>query len=681
VTPENTPNADGNSAPEGSGDNGDSPFNPGAGEPGWSEKPYVEPEPWHFAGWGHAENIQDLSDSEEGTASPSSILHTKLTEWRATAICGNDITSSVLYVTALCTLYAGVYAPLALAFVGLVLWIFRRIYEEVGSALPLNGGAYNVLLNTTSKYKASMAACLTILSYIATAVISATEAIHYFEHVVHGTPIIATTIALLGIFAFLNIIGITESSTVALGIFILHIGTLLVLVGFAVFEVIGDHSVLMDNLALISSDPGAAAPIPGGGDGGWVQPTLMTALFFGFSAALLGISGFESSANFIEEQDKGVFPKTLRNMWIAVFFFNVAVSLLSLGMIPVGDFPQYQTTLLSEMGTRSAGGWLGAWIGIDAVLVLSGAVLTSYVGVTGLVKRMSLDRCLPQFLLNENKWRGTTHWITLSFFALSVSILLFTEGDLEALAGVYTLSFLCVMGLFAVGNRLLAIKRDRLPRSAKASWVGVVVALSAVLIGIAGNVMKEDRNPLKETFGEAVGIHQAGIFLAYFAVTVLAVTIMFGRVRILRTLLYIGKAIHERVGSLNKAFSRWTLTRMDEINAQAIVFFTRGDSMANLRRAVEYVMDNEDTRNLKVVHVYDDEANIPTSLGTQLQTLDQVFPEIRIDFYAVQGRFGPGLIDHLSERLNVPRNYMFIGCPGDRFPHNLADLGGVRLIV
>jgi hypothetical protein len=30
------------------------------------------------------------------------------------------------------------------------------------------------------------------------------------------------------------------------------------------------------------------------------------ALFFGFAAALLGISGFESSAHFIEEQQGGV---------------------------------------------------------------------------------------------------------------------------------------------------------------------------------------------------------------------------------------------------------------------------------------------------------------------------------------------------------------------------------------
>jgi hypothetical protein len=39
------------------------------------------------------------------------------------------------------------------------------------------------------------------------------------------------------------------------------------------------------------------------------------------------------------------------------------------------------------------------------------------------------------------------------------------------------------------------------------------------------------------------------------------------------------------------------------------------------------------------------------------------------------------LIERLSRRLGVPKNYMFIGCPGDRFPHNIADLGGVRLIL
>ncbi|HPF91476.1 MAG TPA: amino acid permease, partial [Flavobacteriales bacterium] len=87
----------------------------------------------------------------------------KLGQLPATAICGNDITSSCLYVSALTIGYAGPWAFVALLLVAGVLFLYRRIYGEVVGALPLNGGAYNVLLNTTNKTNASIAACLTIL--------------------------------------------------------------------------------------------------------------------------------------------------------------------------------------------------------------------------------------------------------------------------------------------------------------------------------------------------------------------------------------------------------------------------------------------------------------------------------------------------------------------------------------
>ena len=64
-----------------------------------------------------------------------------LNELEATAICGNDITSSCLYVSALTILQAGKWAPLALLIVAAVLFLYRKIYAEVVGALPLNGGA------------------------------------------------------------------------------------------------------------------------------------------------------------------------------------------------------------------------------------------------------------------------------------------------------------------------------------------------------------------------------------------------------------------------------------------------------------------------------------------------------------------------------------------------------------
>ncbi|WP_374761922.1 amino acid permease, partial [Dyadobacter frigoris] len=103
----------------------------------------------------------------------------------------------------------GQYAWLALIFVAIVLFLFRRIYGEVVGALPLNGGAYNVLLNTTSKSNASIAACLTILSYMTTAVISASEAMHYLHGILPSLPVMLATGALIT--AFLLVSGIVKT--------------------------------------------------------------------------------------------------------------------------------------------------------------------------------------------------------------------------------------------------------------------------------------------------------------------------------------------------------------------------------------------------------------------------------------------------------------------------------------
>lgn len=390
----------------------------------------------------------------------------KLGELASTAICGNDISSSVLYVSALSIFYAGQYAWITLLIVAFVLFLFRKIYGEVVGALPLNGGAYNALLNTTSKQLASIAATLTLLSYMATAVISGNEAMHYLHHIFPSIPILIATIILLGLFATLVIGGISESSKVAIGIFIFHLTSLLILTFFILYYFFyNGFNQFMEN---------------------WYLPThgsITMAIFFGFSASMLGVSGFESSANFVEEQKKGVFPKTLKNMWIVVSIINplmafFALSIFNMNMLQSDAF---QNTLLIEMGLLVGGKWIALLIAVDAVLVLSGAVLTSYVGVSGLLERMTLDRILPNALLKKNK-KGSSYRIIILFYILSISVLWITNGNVKLLAGVYTISFLSVMILFGFGNILMKLKRAKLPRPEKASWVGVLIAITAVVI-------------------------------------------------------------------------------------------------------------------------------------------------------------------------------------------------------
>lgn len=583
--------------------------------------------------------------------------HKKLSVLASTAICGNDISSSVLYVSALAISFAGQYAWITLLIVSLVLFLFRKIYGEVVGALPLNGGAYNALLNTTSKSMASFAATLTLLSYMATAVISANEAIHYLHHLIPAIPIIIATIILLSFFGLLTIGGVSESAKVAIGIFLFHLASFAILSVFIIFFLFNSgFEIFIENWHL---------PTTGG--------SITNAIFLGFAASMLGVSGFESSANFVEEQQSDVFPKTLKNMWIVVSVINPLAALfaLSLFAMPLLQSDAYQNTLLIEMASHVGGNWLAVLIAIDAFLVLSGAVLTSFVGVSGLLERMALDRILPQFFLKKNK-KGSSYRIIIVFLLLTISVLLITNGDVKLLAGVYTISFLSVMALFGIGNVLLKVKRASLPRPEKASWFAILVAIAAVIIALVGNI----------TMQPIAGVpSNLAVFLEYFIPSIIFISIMLNRTLLLKVLLKIMHSIFDPLRRFVLNADEKLLSVINKINSQEFVFFTKGDKIANLNQVMIYISKNEHTKKLKLVFVTNKENPIPKNLVQEVDFLDREYPYIDIEFIIEEGVFSPELIKELSKRWNIPINFMFIGSPGDNFPYKIQELGGVRLII
>ena len=569
----------------------------------------------------------------------------RLSQWLATGICGNDITSSCLYVSAIAAVYAGVLAPVVLLMVVGVLYLYKKIYTEVVEALPLNGGTYNALLNSTSKFAAALAACMTILSYIATAVISSKTAAEYLHTIFPSFGVMEGTILILGIFATLAIIGITESAVVALTIFIIHMSTLAVFCVLGFIKLPSDFHILKANLSTL----------PVGKD-------LLIAISLGFSAALLGISGFESSSNFVEEQDVGVFRKTLRNMLIAVAVFNPLVSILSLNLLPLAEIVGHKDYLLSEMAHLMAGQTFKVIIVLDATLVLSGAVLTSYVGVTGLVHRMALDQVLPQFFLKKSR-RNTSHRIIIAFFLLCSSILLVTKGSLLSLAGVYTISFLGVMTLFGLSNILLKTRRKELKRTYRAGWVTIIIAILATSVGMVGNVIIDHKYLL--------------YFMQYFIPTVLLVVLMYMRIPIYRTILQL-------LNNVMVKFLVWRTIVIDRITAlteQRVVLFARGGDLRRLHVAFNYIVNNESSRSVVIFHLYpnpgqSDEEEIKHSL----EALEEIFPKLKVKFVAREGKFGPEIIEAVSKEFGVPANNIFIGAPEEKHAFSIRDLGGVRVI-
>ncbi len=574
----------------------------------------------------------------------------KLDELSSTAIAGNDILSSCLYVSGFTALYAGVYAPAVFFIIVAILWLYKHVYTEVVEALPLNGGAYNCLLNATSKTLAAVAGVMTTLSYVATAVISAKTAAEYLATVL-PIPILPVTAGIIMLFAILTILGVKDSAKVARMIFVFHILTLLLFISMGVIAIINNGwGLLPDTVAKTHAL--------------FAQQGSLKMLFLAVAVSMLGITGFESSANFVEEQAPGVFRKTLRNMLLGVWIFNPLITFVILSSLNLDSIAVSKDFVLAASAFAVGGHGLQYLIVADAFLVLSGAVLASFVGATGLLYRMTLDHCLPSSLLlphlrrrNQNATR-----IIVTFAALCLSILAITKGVLISLAGVYTISFLGVMTFFALGNLILRETRPELKRTYQGPIIFVILAALATTAGIIGNIL--------------IDPHNIFYFAVYFVPALILVQLMIYRDYVLEAVVKITKPfpfIYSRVKPL-----------FDHVTSPRILLFAHHPH--KLYHALEYIRRNETSRNITVVFCTEDTEktnDLLKKFETYLDVFSEahVFKNLTIDL-VVENKipFGPDVVKNYASRFKMNRNNVFIGQIHDSHQFSFEELGGVRII-
>ena len=305
------------------------------------------------------------------------------------------------------------------------------------------------------------------------------------------------------------------------------------------------------------------------------------------------------------------------------------------------------------------------WVCVDAFIVLSGTVLTGFVGVTGLARRLAMDGCLPQVLLKRNRFRDTNHYIIGGFLLICISLYLaLAERECDLLANVYSISFLCVMSLFAIGNMLLKHKRADLPRQVRASWGVCLLALSLAIIALVG-VIVHDTSVLT-------------VWLLDFVVVAACFSIMLLRSQVLRLLYHsvqgafkAGNAFAAKAGATewgehwfhDGPLLNYILHTYRDIVSQPVIFFVDSGSLSSLNKAILYCRANEETQHVRLVHVYDTQEQFPPALLHNVAVLDEQYPRNKVDLLLIQGHFGPELVAHLSEQLGLPRNRMFMECP------------------
>lgn len=399
-------------------------------------------------------NQSEPSQPDQGNIKPATTHHhgdALLAWWLAAAIVGADIGTSVFYTTGVILPLVGFCAPFIILIVCLLMWFFKATYEEGCAVSPFNGGAYIMVLQTVGKRFAIVVGGLTILSYLATAAVSALSGAYYIDSIdnLMNWPVmhvVGAAIAPVIIFGLLNIVGIKEPAIIVFLIAMFHFSLLLFL------DVKGLMMAYERHIDLTKFANCLTTVSPGN-------------FVHGFAAAFLGITGFESAAQIVEQLKTPTW-KTLKNIYLSVVVLvgltAPLTSFLCLGLLDANQLAQNKNSLLSALAFVEGGKPLLTILVVDAALMLFAAVNTAYVGCIGLCTTMAKQGNLPAFFLR--RWAHKypmLHgypYVCAAFMLICCIMIMLLPGKVDELGQVYGMAFLAVMCSFCLGVIMLRIK-------------------------------------------------------------------------------------------------------------------------------------------------------------------------------------------------------------------------------
>ncbi len=376
----------------------------------------------------------------------------------AAGVVGADIGTSVFYGTGILFPIVGYLAPLFVLTACLAMWLFKRTYEEGLAMSPYNGGAYSMILRSVGKRTAVFAGALTFVSYLATAAVSSLSGGFYlsslFEGGLRSSTVVFISFIPVIFFGLLNIKGIKESARLVTGISLFHFGLLILISIWSMGYVIFHWSEI--DLSKFGDFSNFPLPLTG------------ATLAYGFSAAFLGITGFESAAQIVETLEhptSDTVRKLYRAVIILVSFTAPVISLMCLTVLTPDEVHGNINYLLSGLSEKIGGQFLLTIIVLDATCTLFAATNTAFIGFIGLATTMAKHGNLPQFFLKRishiiprmEGYPFTT--ITLMLIVMGTSA--FVAGEVDIAAKVYEIAFLGVMVSFALGAIIMRNKGFR----------------------------------------------------------------------------------------------------------------------------------------------------------------------------------------------------------------------------
>ncbi|MEP7354129.1 MAG: APC family permease [Acidobacteriota bacterium] len=409
----------------------------------------------------------------------STVALTFITFWEAAAVVLNDLASTMFYIGGITEQAIGKPAPWMVLAVMLFSYVVRSIYME-SCGMFVRGGVYVVVRDSIGPTMAKLSVSSLVVDYILTGPISAVAAGQYLARLVneiseylgqgmHLDPnwfSVFFSVLVTAYFWWSNMKGVRESSQKALRI--MQVTTVMVVA-----------LLIWCPLTIMLRGGAPLPPLPTPSNLhltkeslGWLNGTMWAQMSFvimivALGHSLLAMSGFETLAQVYREL---AYPK-LKNLRItanivctyAVICTGV-ISIMAVMIIPDALRPNYYDNMLGGLVMHLAGPDLlklvfHGFVVIVGVMILSGAVNTSLIGVNGVMNRVAEDGVLVDWFRKPHSKFGTTYRILTTMALLQVVTIVASRGDVLLLGEAYAFGVVWSFALKALGVLVLRFQR------------------------------------------------------------------------------------------------------------------------------------------------------------------------------------------------------------------------------
>ncbi len=421
----------------------------------------------------------------ETAATVKPVAHLRQLTWvLAWAVVFCDIGTSVYYVPGILYETVGNLAPLfvALTTVGFVLLSLK--YIEIAWRNPEGGGVVSVTTKAFTPKWGCFGGMLITVDYFLTSAISSVSGFYYLASVFSTMEPYVAELAAAGllVLALVNIIGIRESATLALGMAVAALTVNLIVALFVTVQ-IGPSGIV----ALIRALPEPA-------------DLSMRQWLVGFGAAWLAFSGLESITQLspaMVEPLRRTSRRAMAAVMVTIVLTSPVLTLFSVGLLPTAVKDAQAERFISELGVTSGGWPMQLAVVMTATSLLLFAANTAIIGGYHVFLALAAGGFLPSVVTRRNIQFGTPHVAIAIATAVPIAVVLLTGGHMVLLGDMYAFGLL---GAFALSSISVDVLRWRGRRRGPMFWIGIFTSAMVVTAWLVNLVAK----PLATYFGGAV---------------------------------------------------------------------------------------------------------------------------------------------------------------------------------